>query len=75
MQNIVQCLSFRCPRSGCPPSTLTTYVSKSLNRNICMLMENYGAMKKRSIFGDCRTTRLNDINKKHKQTKKQYIKQ
>jgi hypothetical protein len=35
-------------RCGCPPSTLTTYVSKDLNRNIRMLMENYRAMRKRS---------------------------
>jgi hypothetical protein len=31
---------------GCPPSTLTTYVSKALNKNIRMLIENYRAMKK-----------------------------
>jgi hypothetical protein len=31
---------------GCPPSTLTMYVSKALKRNIHMLIENYRAMRK-----------------------------
>jgi hypothetical protein len=33
---------------GCPPRTLTMYVSKAINRNIHILMENYDAMRKRS---------------------------
>jgi hypothetical protein len=32
---------------GCPPSTLTMYVSKALNKNIRMLVKNYRATRKR----------------------------
>jgi hypothetical protein len=46
MQNVVSCLSFRCLPCGCPSSTLTTYVSKALNKNNHMLMQNYCAMRK-----------------------------
>jgi hypothetical protein len=49
-QNVVCCLSFQCPCCGCP-TTLTTYVSKALNRNICMLMKDYRAMRKWSRNG------------------------
>jgi hypothetical protein len=47
-QKVVQCLIFRHLPCGCPTSTLTTYVSKGLNRNIRMLIENYHAIRKRS---------------------------
>jgi hypothetical protein len=46
MQNVVWYLNFRRLPCGCPPSTLIMYVSKVINRNICMLMENYCAMRK-----------------------------
>jgi hypothetical protein len=48
MQNVVLCLSFLRLPFRCLPSTLTMYVSKALNRNIRMLIENYRAMMKQS---------------------------
>jgi hypothetical protein len=48
MHNVVWCFSFHCLPCWYPPSTLTMYVSKVINKNICMLVENYRAMRKRS---------------------------
>jgi hypothetical protein len=46
--NVVSSLSNRHLSFGRPPTILTTYVSKALNQNIRMLMENYSAMDRPS---------------------------
>jgi hypothetical protein len=48
VQNVVWYLSCRHLSFGYPPSILTTYKSKAINRNIRMLMNNYCARRKRS---------------------------